>query len=136
MITRRMFFAAAAGAASAAADPSVEKGKKFVAEALEALGGNAFLQVRDRVEEGRAYSFYNDKLTGLSRAKIYTRYLETASAQGLAVRERQVFGKDEDNAILFSETGEGWEITFRGARPLPPPTLQRYMDSTPRNSCI
>lgn len=116
-----------------AADPAVEKGKQIVADAVAALGGDAFLKMRNRLEEGRVYSFYNDKLSGLSRAKIYTQYLDTPSSKGLAVRERQLFGKDEDTSIVFDENGEGWDVTFRGARPLPPATMQRYIESTPRN---
>jgi hypothetical protein len=131
-INRRSFLGSVA-ATALAADPAVEKGKKIVDEALKALGGDAFLKVRDRLEEGRVYSFYHERLTGLSRAKIYTQYLEKPSEQGLAVRERQVYGKDEDTAVLFNEKGEGWDITFRGARPLPPATMQRYLESTPRN---
>lgn len=116
-----------------AADPAVEKGKQIVAEAVAALGGDAFLKMRNRLEEGRVYSFYNDKLSGLSRAKIYTQYLDKPSAKGLSVREKQLFGKDEDTSIVFDENGEGWDVTFRGARPLPAATMQRYLDSTPRN---
>jgi hypothetical protein len=135
IITRRTFLTSsvAASAAMAAADPAVEKGKRIVADAVAALGGDAFLKVRNRLEEGRAYSFYHERLAGLSRAKIYTQYLDKPSSKGLAVRERQVLGKDEDTSVVFDENGEGWEVTFRGARPLPVPTMQRYVDSTPRN---
>jgi hypothetical protein len=140
-LTRRSFLASTSGIAAVAAtslpafaaDSAAEKGKAIVNEALEALGGEKFLQMKDRIEEGRAYSFYREQLAGLSRAKIYTRYLETTSPKGLAVRERQVFGKDEDNSVLIDENAEGWEITFRGARPLPEAQMQRYLDSTPRN---
>lgn len=124
---------AAAAVAARAAESAADKGKKIVDEALAALGGDAFLNMEDRVEEGRMYSFYQERLTGLSRAHIYTRYLATKSDKGLAVREKQTFGKDEDQSVLFDENGNGWEITFRGARPLSAEQLQRYVDSTPRN---
>ena len=125
--------AAAALSALAHAETIEEKGKRLIGETLEALGGKTFLAVTDRVESGRAYSFYNDRLTGLSRAKIYTRYLMQPSPKGLAVREKQSFGKDEDTSVLFNEQGEGWELTFRGARPIAPDRLARYEDSTVRN---
>ena len=54
-----------------------EKGKRIVSESLDALGGDRFLKMEDRVEAGRAYSFYREQLTGLSIAKIYTRYYPT-----------------------------------------------------------
>ncbi len=40
--------------------------------------------MEDRVENGRAYSFYNDRLSGLSIAKIYTRYVTVAEGQARA----------------------------------------------------
>jgi hypothetical protein len=90
--------------------------------------------MRDRVETGRVYSFYREQLRGLSRATIYTRHLTTPDppVQGqLYVRERQSFGKpkEEDYAVLFTDD-KGFQITFRGARPLPDDTLSRYREST------
>ena len=60
---------------AAAAETAQDRGKRVVNEALAALGGDAFLHMEDRVESGRAYSFYRGELAGLSVAKIYTRYL-------------------------------------------------------------
>ena len=107
-----------------------ERGKQIVQEALAALGGDKFLAMEDRVESGRAYSFFREELSGLARAKIYTRYLNHPAA--LRVRERQAFGKDENQVVLLTEK-EGYEITFRGARPMPDTALDRFRDSTRRN---
>ncbi len=112
---------------------AVERGRKLIDDAIAALGGDAFLQMTDRVEAGRAYSFYNDRMTGLSRIRLYTRYTVTPdSLKELGQRERQSFGKDEDYAILFLEN-EGWDVTFRGARPLAQPLLERYRESLLHN---
>src|SRR5438034_8996662 len=109
-MNRRLFFMSAAGAdAAIGAEDVVKRGKRVVAESLEALGGKAFLAMQDRVEKGRAYSFYNEKLTGLSLAKIYTRHLDKVNPGELPVRERQAFGKDEDSAVLFLGK-EGWDL--------------------------
>jgi hypothetical protein len=113
------------------AETPTERGKRVVHEALQALGGDAYLQMEDRVEAGRAYSFYRQELTGLSLAKIYTRYLAPVPGK-VSVRERQAFGKDEYSAVLFTEMG-AWEITFRGARPLTDERYANYQDSTLRN---
>jgi len=115
----------------AAAETATERGKRVVDEALKALGGDAFLKMEDRVESGRAYSFYREQLSGLSVARIYTRYVAPAPGQ-IAVRERQAFGKDEYSAVLFNENG-GWELTFRGARPVADQRYETYKDSTLRN---
>jgi hypothetical protein len=112
------------------------RGKRVVDEAVEALGGSRFLQLADRTETGRAYSFYREQLAGLSRATIYTRYLRQPdpppSPPALYVRERQSFGEKEDYAILFDEKA-GYQITFRGARPMPAALIARYQDTTRRN---
>jgi hypothetical protein len=111
------------------------RGKQVVDEAVAAMGGDTFLNMTDRTESGRAYSFYREKLSGLSIAKIYTRYLTaptTPNSKDLYVRERQAFGKKEDSAILFNENG-GWELTWRGARPLPEDLMARHYFSTLTN---
>ncbi|MCC6537742.1 MAG: hypothetical protein IT162_09350 [Bryobacterales bacterium] len=139
MLTRRAFGGAAfAGANVAAAQESkAARGKRVLDEALTALGGPKFSAMRDRTESGRAYSFYRDRLTGLARATIYTRYVmrpEPPTAEpNVFQRERQSFGKDKEVfAYLFDET-KGWEISFRGARPFPAERIERYRDSTRRN---
>jgi hypothetical protein len=115
------------------AESAQERGKRIVMEALDALGGDRFLSMNDRVESGRAYSFYREKLSGLSIATIYTRYLPVSKPAELAVQERQMFGKHQDFGVLLLEDGEGWDVTFRGARPLPKEQMERYHDTTLHN---
>ena len=88
-----------------AAETSQQRGKRVVDEALAALGGQHFLEMRDRTETGRAYQFYRDKLSGLAIAHIFTRYVtrpEPPVANFLGVRERETFGKDQSTAIVFN----------------------------------
>jgi hypothetical protein len=113
------------------AQTNAERGKRIVDEALAALGGDRFLAMNDRVEAGRAYSFYRDRLTGLSLAKIYTRYV-TPAPNSLTVRERQAFGKNEDAIVLFLEN-DAYQLTFRGAKPIERERLERYRESTMRS---
>jgi hypothetical protein len=119
-----------AGAARAA-ESAAERGRRVVYEALQALGGDAFLQMTDRVETGRAYSFYRERISGLSWAKIYTRYLAPVPGK-VEVRERENFGLKEDSSVLLTESG-AWELTFRGARPLDDERYNNYKMSTLRN---
>lgn len=122
-------------AAPAPADDPAAKGKELVLQSLDALGGNRFLEVRDRIEDGRAYSFFNEKLAGLSKARIYTRYLippDPPVAAFLGQRERQVFGKDETAYVLFDEN-RGFSVTFRGAKPIPDDDYARYRESLLHN---
>jgi hypothetical protein len=121
---------ALAGVAQAA-ETAAERGKRVVYEALQALGGDAFLHMNDRVESGRAYSFYRQQISGLATAKIYTRYLAPLPGQ-VEERERENFGVKEDSGILLTESG-GWEITFRGARPLDDERYANFKISTLRD---
>ena len=136
--TRRGWLALGCGWALPAQTQRETRGREIVDRAIEALGGQKFLSMKDRTETGRVYSFYREQLRGLSRASIYTRYLTPPSPPQpgkLYVRERQSFFRDpkkEDYAILFDEE-RGWNITYRGAAPVPPPLLNRYHDSTLRN---
>jgi hypothetical protein len=120
-----------AACSAPAAETAQQRGKRVVYEALDALGGKAFRSMEDRVEVGRAYSFFHEKLQGLSIAHIYTRYL-TPEPGKVSLRERQNFSKDESYGVLFNELG-GWEITFQGARPLPQTRIDLYRDSMLRN---
>lgn len=116
------------------AETPQERGKRVVNECLDALGGDRYLNMRNREESGRAYSFYREQLSGLSIAKIYTRYYSgvTDTAHELALRERENFGKKEDFGVLFGEN-EAWDITFRGARPLANDRFDRYKETTLRD---
>jgi hypothetical protein len=117
------------------AETNPDRGKRVVDEALTALGGKNFLTMRDRVETGRAYSFYREALSGLSIATFYTRYLirpEPPVPAFFGVRERESFGKKQDNSVLFTEN-DAFEITFRGARPIPADRYTRFRESTLRD---
>jgi hypothetical protein len=123
------------GALPVRAQTPAGKGQEIADAAVAALGGAKFLAMADRVEAGRAYSFRDERLAGLSLARIYSRYLtrpEPPQPGFVGLRERQVLGKTEDNYMLYTEMG-GMEITFRGARPIPEPLVERWRESLLHN---
>jgi hypothetical protein len=113
--------------------PSDARAKKAIDDAVEALGGPRFLTMQDRVESGRAYSFYRNNISGLSIATIYTQYTSVApekTGKDLGVRERDVFGKNEEYGYnLFRENG-AWEVTYKGAREQEEDRVERYQRTT------
>jgi hypothetical protein len=113
------------------AESREERGKRVVYEALQALGGDAFLQMNDRVETGRAYSFYRLQVSGLSVATIYTRYLAPVPGQ-VEQRERENFGLHEDSGILLLENA-AWEFNYHGARTMDDDKYASYKITTLRN---
>lgn len=131
----RSFLLIILSSALVCAETKQQRGRRVVDEALAALGGDRFLAMKDRVESGRVYSFYREELSGLSVATIYTQYAarpDPVPVGFLGIRERQAFGKDEYSSVLFTGD-EGYQVTFRGARPLPDAMLERYKESTLHN---
>lgn len=129
---KRILYVLAATAALASAQGIEARGKKVVDDAIAALGGQKFLTMQDRIETGRAYSFFHDEISGLSVAKIYTRYIAVPADRtgiDLGVQEREAFGKNEDYFVLFRQEG-AWEVTFRGPKELEKDRIQRYHDTT------
>jgi len=110
-------------------DASANRGKQIVDQAVAALGGEKFLHLQNRVVKGRIYSFFHDQLSGYDVATTYIQYLDQKPAKGLAVRERELLGKKQDYSYLFLED-QGWDVTYRGARPVDDETWQRYYRST------
>lgn len=130
----RVFFAVLAAALLMRAETPEERGKRVVNECLEALGGQNYLNMQNRVETGRAYSFYRENISGLSIATIYTRYDSgvTDTAHNLAQHERDNFDKKQDYGTIFTDK-EAWDVTFRGARPLAADRFARYKATTLRD---
>lgn len=121
--------AVALATAAFVAGQSDFKGKQVIDKAVAALGGERFLHMQNRVARGRVYSFFHDQLSGLDVAAIYTEYITPAPAKGIALREREVLGKKHDYSFLFLPD-QGWDVTYRGARPIPDETWERYVRAT------
>lgn len=135
MITRGQFLTLCLATPRLGAQSKTERGKQILEEVVEGLGGDRFRRMRDRVEQGRVYSFYRERLSGRSLAKIYTRYLtrpEPPRADFFGLREREAFGKNEDNGVIFTEDN-AWEFSFRGSKPMDQALQDRFRDSTRRN---
>ncbi len=129
-----LLFAAFAAAQPAAPVTSIEaRAKRVIDEAVAALGGRKFLSMEDRIESGRAYSFYRDQLSGLSIATIYTRYVTVAEGKTgseLGVLEREAFGKNEDSGYVLFRENRGWEVNYHGFKEVESDRFDRYRDTT------
>lgn len=119
---------------ASAAETAQQKGKRLVDEAVAALGGEKYRQLQDHTEYGRAYSFYRERLSGLSLTRFYTRYLSNVkdTAHTLASEVREYYGKKEETSVLLTEAG-GFEIGYKGAHPLPADRFARYKESAIRD---
>jgi hypothetical protein len=123
----------AAVCAAQSAETRQARGKRVVDEALQALGGQAFLHMQDRVESGRSYSFDNGKLAGTILTTIYTKYLTPVPGK-VSMLEKDAYGKqDESTSGLLFTLEDAWDYTFHGARPMDDQRVANYKDSVLRN---
>jgi hypothetical protein len=127
-MTRRTF-ALSLVAGTLAAETAKDRGKRLLDKTLEALGGDAFRNMSTRTETGRAYSFYHEKLSGLSIARVYTKYIEPDGKSPIYELQRQVFGKKQEDAVIFT-TNDAYDVTYRGAKPLTEQQIQQFRDTT------
>ena len=123
------FAAFLASACALTAQSDSGHAKEIIDKAVAALGGDHFLQMRNRVARGRVYAFFHDQLSGLDVTTIYTEYLSSKPAKGIALHEREVLGKKQDYSYLFL-SDQAFDVTYRGARPVPDETWQRYVRTT------
>ena len=127
--------AAVASSVTGTAESRQELGRRLLKECRDALGGERFLNVRNLVQTGRAYAFYRENIKGLAVITIYQNYgsIKTdPEPDWLPVSRREVYTEKGDYYTLF-ENGQGWEVTFRGARPLPRERMVRYRESVRRD---
>jgi len=110
---------AAASSPSSAVPPIDEdtrKAKDAVNEAIAALGGNAYLNVRDMEQQGRGYTFHHGQSTG---GDLFWSFYEFPD------KERVEYTKERDIARVF--VGDrGYEITYRGVRPVEEKDMTDY----------
>lgn len=104
-------FAFAQNAAEdAVAKANEQKARATLDAMIAALGGNAWLTLKDESFVGRTSSFYQGKPTGgISDYFDYRRFPE---------QERIELGKKRD-VVEFFLKDTGWEVTYRGKKELP-----------------
>jgi len=111
--------------APAAAPPAIPvdqenatKAKTLIDQAIQALGGQAYLTIRDRELTGRTFGFHHGRSSGNG--------IEFWSFSEFPDKERVELTKQRDIAELYIGT-KGWEITYKGPKPVEPKDLDDYM---------
>ncbi len=93
-----------------------DRGLKIVEAAIDALGGQAYLDLRDYRAEGRAFSFDRfEDLSGMAPMITYEHYPD---------KFRQEIGKKRD--VIYVMNGDhAWDANFKGVAEMPDAERER-----------
>ncbi len=100
--------------------PGEGKAKEILDRAIQALGGSAYLGVRDTVRHGRLYSFDRGEL-----ASPGDRFIDYVKFPG---KERLELGK-KGSIIYVNDNDKGWELDRQGVRESTPESIDTFRES-------
>ena len=104
--------------AISAAQENARKAKAAIDQAIQALGGQTYLTIRDREQQGRGYSFHHGRPNG--SGGVFWSFTEFPD------KERVELTKERDIAELYVGN-KGYEITYKGPRPIEQKDLDDYL---------
>ncbi len=100
------------------AQQNATKAKAIVEQGIQALGGDAYLNIRDREQQGRGYGFHGGRASG--GGSLFWSFSEFPD------KERVELTKERDVAELYIGK-KAYEITYKGARPIEQKDVDDYM---------
>src|SRR5579863_8114063 len=97
---------------------NAHKAKALVDQMIDALGGNAYLNIQDISQEGRSYSFHLGEAEGVG--VLFWRFYKFPD------KDRLELTKKRD--VIYVYRGEqGFEITYKGTRSDEPKSVSDYV---------
>jgi len=109
---------AKSGAALSPDQDNARKAKAVIEQAIQALGGQTYLTIRDREQQGRGYSFHHGQPNG--GGSVFWSFSEFPD------KERVELTKERDIAELYVGN-KAYEITYKGPRPIEQKDLDDYL---------
>jgi hypothetical protein len=100
------------------AQQNANQAKSIIDKGIEALGGQAYLTIRDRETQGRGYGFHSGRPTGAGG--LFWSFWEFPD------KERVELTKERDIAELYVGN-KAWEITYKGPHPIEKKDLEDYL---------
>jgi len=99
-------------------DANTKKARAALDAMIQALGGDRWLNIQNTYLEGRTSGFYQGKPTG-AIGDFFSWHVPPD-------KDRIELTKKRDVVDIFTGN-EGWEITYRGKRPLPKDQVDEYL---------
>jgi hypothetical protein len=89
---------------------NAQKAKQIIDQAIQALGGQAYLNITDMKSEGRAYSFHHGEPN--SMGTVFWRFRKFPDKDRVELTKRR-------DVVQIYNGDKGYEITYKGIRDLP-----------------
>jgi hypothetical protein len=100
------------------AQENAAKARTLLNQAIQALGGQAWLNIQDTTQQGRTYSFHRNEAT--SAGVLFWRFVKFPD------KERVEVTKQRDVAYVYNGD-HGFEITFKGTATIEDKLLNEYL---------
>lgn len=97
---------------------NANKARALINQAIQALGGDAYMNIQDISQSGRTYSLHNGEAEGAGI--VFWRFYKYPD------KDRIELTKQRDVIYLY-RGDEGFEITYKGTRAEDPKTLADYI---------
>jgi hypothetical protein len=101
-----------------AGDETSDKAKKLLDRMIQALGGSAYLEIKNITQTGRTYTLFHGQSTG--PGVLFWRFVEFPD------KERVEVTKQRDIAYVYNGD-KGYEITYKGTAQLESKVLNEYL---------
>jgi len=101
-----------------AGQENARKAKVLIDQMIQALGGQAYLNVQDSSQDGRSYSFHHGQSTSVG--VLYWRFTKFPD------KERVELTKKRDVIYLYNGN-KGYEVTYKGAAFMEEKALAEYL---------
>jgi hypothetical protein len=97
---------------------NARQARALLDQAIQALGGQRYLSIRDIQQQGRTYGFYHGRPSGVGA--LFWRFFEFPDKERLEVT------KERDVATVY--TGDkGYEVTYKGPHAVEKKDLEDYL---------
>jgi len=97
---------------------NAHQARALLQQAIQALGGQAYLTVRNLQEQGRTYSFYHGRPT--SNGVLFWRFVQYPDKERIEVTQQR------DVAYLYTGN-KGYELTYKGPNAVEKKDLDDYL---------
>ena len=109
--------APSSGAQPVPQDDNARHARALLDQMIQAMGGQAWLNIKDVSQEGRTYGFYHGKSGG---GAPFWRFAKWPDMERLELTKQRDW-------IIIHNGDQGWEITFRGTAPEDPEEHEAYL---------